>query len=354
MVFPQCSPSNPAGYTDYLGLRYWNDGDDPCADSLFANLDDIDDWAETTDDTLSAVKSDLYTSIDYSGNIRSATIDFDDLKSAAKSVIVQTSGNQSISGIKTWSNAQYFDALIRTHGLRPSATNTWDIGAGYWNRYDDIYAKMVHVPRYRVVSSTDTTVYAEFTMEDSILHISGNTIFEGNLTFDDSASTDMGAEDTPLDTVFTQGVVMQNDGAIIAQANDGRLSPPDSIWYQGVLIKPGILHYDQNYTVGVSTTSITAKSEVIILSVLGSGGSLDTLYIGDELWTTQSGTPFITIYNRSSTTFTITDTDGAGYNYAIRLPGVGSDIVLGQFDLVELFFDANSTQWVLKEHQNND
>jgi len=161
----------------------------------------------------------------------------------------------------------------------------------------------------------------------------------------DSAASNIGDIETPYDTIYAQGIVSSHNLNFIAQNEGSSSLPPDSIWKYGVVIKPGINHYTQTYTPNASTTSLRVKSEVINLNAGFSGGVCDTLYIGQEI-ASSLGRPIITIYNQGTNTFTITDTDGAGYNYCIRLPGTGTDITLGQYDSVRLWFDANKTQWV--------
>lgn len=112
----------PSGYTDYAGLRLYATGANAGSDSLNQNLIDIDSLLDAHQDTLDAIKADLYGISDYAGGYKDATIAWADLSSAAKSNIVQTSGTQNIAGPKTFTDRMYTD------GIYPNDPDTYNIG----------------------------------------------------------------------------------------------------------------------------------------------------------------------------------------------------------------------------------
>jgi hypothetical protein len=102
MVLAQTAPSS---YTPHLNLRLYagNSGTiNPGKDSLDANYSQIDAGVKANFDTINAIKADLYTQHNYDGTHKNAVIAWDMLATAAKSVIIQTTGNQSMAGLKTF------------------------------------------------------------------------------------------------------------------------------------------------------------------------------------------------------------------------------------------------------------
>ena len=262
------------------------------------------------------------------------------------------SAGKVIFNDSTVANAGFYmnGTINRSRSIYPFTNNVSDIGSTSpsYTRYARVAARFIYADQFILTNpsspSTDTVFFS----------YDGNKItLSASLSFDDSAGNNIGSDEVPVDTIYGQGVMFNNQGAIIAQGIDGLATPPTTIWDFGVLVKPGILHYRQTYTPGALTTSLTVKSEIINLNPGAAGGTCDTLYIGSSI-TSNLGVPIITIYNQSINTFTITDTDGAGYNYCVRLPGTGVDIILARYDSVTLFFDANVTQWVYLSAGNVD
>jgi len=114
--------ATPTSYTSFLGLRNYAQGANPGADSLNANNNQIDNFAKASNDTMAAVKADVYSVISYSGGIIDGTVMWADMSTSAKSEIVQTTGTQSIAGTKTLTDYWFAE------GFYPSADNTYRLG----------------------------------------------------------------------------------------------------------------------------------------------------------------------------------------------------------------------------------
>lgn len=99
-----CIPSIPSAYTTFIRLREYGNNDNPCADSLNANLVAIDTELKRQNDTTTAVKTDLYSYHNYDGTHKDQSIEWADINSAAKAMVVQVTGTQQISGSKIFVN----------------------------------------------------------------------------------------------------------------------------------------------------------------------------------------------------------------------------------------------------------
>lgn len=134
-TFPQWSM--PAGYTNFLKLRYYNLDAQPGADSIRANLEDIDNFAKTTNDTLLAMLLRMNNVISYAGNLKNSVISYDNFNLALKNKLVTKDLNETITGIKTFNNLTY---LKNAH---PSADLAYNIGSPTyrWSRgyYGSLY-----------------------------------------------------------------------------------------------------------------------------------------------------------------------------------------------------------------------
>jgi len=102
----------PSSYTVFLGLRKYNSGDNPGADSLNQNLDDIDLGVKVNDDTLDAVKADLYNFADYSGDLQLNVVGVGQLKTDIDTSHVKTTGTDNIYGIRNYKNTVNFDGNV--------------------------------------------------------------------------------------------------------------------------------------------------------------------------------------------------------------------------------------------------
>ncbi len=246
----------------------------------------------------------------------------------------------------TWTQENTFNANVKTRHITPVANDVYWLGWWTNQRWRYVFAKtgvfeeIIIVPAYQTDSSQGTTIGYD----------GAEIQFSARFSPIDSAQQSLGKMEKPIDTVYAQSLSNSLDIALIAQANEGLLSPP-SIVKRGVLIKPIALHYPQLYPITSSTRSLTIKSEIINLQVNASGGSIDTLYIGSEL-TATLGVPIVTIYHQSGTdAVTITDTNGAGFNYCIR---ASSNITLNRYDSITLMFDKNIQQWIVINYYNSD
>lgn len=114
----------PSGYTTNLRLREYASGANPGADSLNANLEDIDAWSVATDDTITAIKTRVNTVINLGapGGIIDGTVTYNDLATATKASFMQVTGGQSIAGAKTFTDGMYAD------GIYPNASETYNLG----------------------------------------------------------------------------------------------------------------------------------------------------------------------------------------------------------------------------------
>lgn len=142
--------ANPTGFTTFLKLRKYASGDNPGADSLNANLDDIDAGVKKLDDTLTTVKADLYNTIDFSGNLKAATVGSSTLKTELDTSLVKTTGADIMHGSMTtkgaWTNsaAWTFNSSIdfNSNGFLRLPTNDGiALGGTMW--YIDIATDLV-------------------------------------------------------------------------------------------------------------------------------------------------------------------------------------------------------------------
>lgn len=186
----------PSGYTDYAGLRLYATGANAGSDSLNQNLIDIDSLLDAHQDTLDAIKADLYGISDYAGGYKDATIAWADLSSAAKSNIVQTSGTQNIAGSKTFTDGMYTD------GIYPNTSDTYNIGKKE-EKYNRSYFNYV---------TTGALIIEDATAKDSliILYDGDNMTIDKNITFDDTTKT-IGSSTLQLNAIYTDSVKSPND-----------------------------------------------------------------------------------------------------------------------------------------------
>jgi len=246
-----------------------------------------------------------------------------------------------------WTQSNRFNQFIRTNDVLPNAHDTYWLG--YWQtfRWAAIFSKTGYFETINLIpvgnpdSSSGTNINY-----DGVNIIVGKSIVPK-----DSASQSFGSKTKPMDTSYVQAISAPYDLGLIAQDSEGSsISPPDSIWKNGVLAKPGILHYSQTYLVDGSTTSLRVKSEIINLNVSAPGGRIDTLYIGEEI-ISGLGVPIVTIYHYGGDSFKITDTDGSGYKFCIRAE---DDIILERYGSVRLMLDKNIEQWIVIGVYNAD
>lgn len=247
----------------------------------------------------------------------------------------------------TWSQLNTFTNIIRSGHVAPRVHDTYWLGWWTDSRWLHAFIKNGYFENIFIVPTGNPD-----SSQGTKIEFDGNSvIFNKPIMPADSAAQDIGSINKPMDTLYAQTVVAPFDFGIIAQGSEGNLPPPDSIWKHGVLAKPGILHYSQVYPTNSETTSLTAKSEIIFLNVGDSGGSIDTIFIGQEI-IASLGVPIITIYHYGgSDTITITDTDGGGYNFCIRAE---DDIVLSRYGSVRLMLDKNIHQWIVIGVYNAD
>lgn len=100
-VFSQTSM--PKSWTKNLGLRLYNSGAIPSADSLNQNMVDIDDSVGAFVDSLEGLTTRFYTSHNFNGTIKQQILDWDMLTLTARGKIVTTDNTgQNISGVKAF------------------------------------------------------------------------------------------------------------------------------------------------------------------------------------------------------------------------------------------------------------
>lgn len=192
----------PSGYTDYAGLRLYATGANAGSDSLNQNLIDIDSLLDAHQDTLDAIKADLYGISDYAGGYKDATIAWADLSSAAKSNIVQTSGAQNIAGPKTFTDGMYTD------GIYPNTSDTYNIGKKE-ERYNRIYSNYTVTGAVVINTAMEddsvTITYDGISVAmNKPLELKNNLIVKDSVTFSAFAlSGDVITPDAASDSIIT-------------------------------------------------------------------------------------------------------------------------------------------------------
>ncbi len=130
--------SSPIGYTPYAGFRLYANGANAGADSLNQNLLDADSLLNAHQDTLNTLKAVVYNIIGYDGGIKNGSVSFDDLSTAAKANIVQTTGTQSIAGVKSFTDD------MKVENVLPAANVTYNLGSpslGWYILYADSWVR---------------------------------------------------------------------------------------------------------------------------------------------------------------------------------------------------------------------
>ena len=89
----------PSGYTTNLRLRKYDLDDYPSADSLNKNLDDIDAGYTANRDSINAVKADVYTTLNYSGNLKNSVVGNSNLKTEVDTSRLKTTGTDNLYGL---------------------------------------------------------------------------------------------------------------------------------------------------------------------------------------------------------------------------------------------------------------
>jgi hypothetical protein len=139
----------PIGYTTFLGLRQYAYEANPGADSLNANNTLIDNNAKAVNDTLTAIRSDLYSVISYSGGITDGSVTWADMSTSAKATIVQVTGTQSIAGAKIFTDGLYTD------GITPNASLTYNLGK-IDEMWKTVYTQRVSTNGIAILNPTGT------------------------------------------------------------------------------------------------------------------------------------------------------------------------------------------------------
>lgn len=150
--------ATPSRYTDFIGLRCYASGANAGADSLNANWDDIDSTVEALNDSIAAVKADVYSVIDYAGGVIDGTVMWADMSTSAKATIVQVTGTQSIAGAKT------FTDNMNTESILPVDDATYNLGSisKQWYRG---YFNSLRTHQLYVINPVDTSEKAEITFD---------------------------------------------------------------------------------------------------------------------------------------------------------------------------------------------
>jgi len=282
--------ATPTSYTSFLGLRNYAQGANPGADSLNANNNQIDNFAKASDDTMAAVKADVYSVISYSGGIIDGTVMWADMSTSAKAEVVQTTGTQSIAGTKTFTNNIY------ANGIYTNTDLTYNLGKKE-ERWKTLYVGRV---------LTDNLYIKNSAGDDS-----------ASISYD-AGVIDFGSNKITVDTV---------------EANLGDANVLSLVNYQIGVIIPD-----------VSDTVITASRRInrIELTLPGNVSLIETLTIQDQA----EGMQVVLFHSNASYTMTLKDNYSGGN---LQLAG---DFTMGQYDTITLQYNGSS-QWMEICRSNN-
>ncbi len=122
--------STPAGYTPFLGLRYYSLDAQPGADSIRQNLMDIDSFALSINTTVLSLLSRMNVIVDSNNIIKDEVIAYNNLTASLKNKLVTKDLTETITGSKTFTNTVYATNTYPTTDL------TYNFGSpsAYWRR----------------------------------------------------------------------------------------------------------------------------------------------------------------------------------------------------------------------------
>lgn len=240
----------PSGYTPKLGLRLYDLDDYPGADSLNANAQAIDNFADASDDTMNAVKADVYTLMNYSGALKAGKVTNASLSTEVDTGRVKTTGDDAIYGVKS-----FYGNTFRTKTHLPLTSNTWSSGTfGFrWRQVNSEYGYFDYLMLVNPTDTTDTTGWGYD--GDKIYPLDDKPVSIPNLTITETVIMDSAASLEVL-KLFPTGVTFSNvtDSVITL----------DSVMSNINLTSPG------NMTVGIETMNLdgAAVGDVVILSTI--------------------------------------------------------------------------------------
>lgn len=283
--------ATPSRYTTFIGLRCYASGANAGADSLNANWDDIDSTVEALNDSIAAIKADVYSVIDYAGGVIDGTVMWADMSTSAKATIVQVTGTQSIAGAKT------FTDNMNTESILPVEDATYNLGSisKQWYRG---YFKSLRTHQLYVINPVDTSEKAEITFDG------------GTVTFD-----------KPLE--LNKDVVIKDSTKFSAIALSGNYWTP-------VLTTDSVIVLDST----MSSLYIDNKSFALpnIERITMTGAGHEQILV-------------ITGYTGNATTFEDTAPDGNLH--------LSSNFALSADDVLTLKYNVNAGYWVEVSRSNN-
>jgi len=228
--------ATPSGYTTNLSLRKYASGVNASADSLNANLDDIDAGWKEHEDTLTVVKADVYTVMDYSGALSPGIVTNVSLSTEVDTGRVQTTGNDNIYGNKT------LLGLLNTSSVYPRTDDAYGSGTyalrWLWSSVKDFYVESIHITD---PGGSDSTDAADFSYNGTIVSLT-KPLSVGGITI--SAQT-LGATDAVVaDTnVISVGSINIDVSTDLAQNADD------------FIILPAITSVPVGYTITIVANS---------------------------------------------------------------------------------------------------
>lgn len=327
-IFAQSAPS---GYTSHLGLRLYAQAANPGADSLNQNALDIDAGVKANYDTVNALKADYYYQHNYDGSHQNGIITWDNLSTAAKSTIVQTSGTQVINGWKTFNSSS-----TSFRNIFPLADNSFYLGsldARFAGAYiGSIFASNIYIYDPGKTDSALISFNGTKVSFDKDVEFSGITNF---LPSSDGVGS-IGADGDMFSIIWAD--TLASDSTLRLWGKQG-----------GVHIKTELVTPPIEKTLADTSTYFDATSAVFIqlvspdsvpsLSIITFSGMGGAVVEGQK----------ITVMNMSNVNITLKHGTGS-------LRNIGSvDVVLGQYDSVEYILvdiGGSSYRWIMLNHSN--
>lgn len=266
--------ATPSRYTDFIGLRCYASGANAGADSLNANWDDIDSTAEALNDSIAAVKADVYSVIDYAGGVIDGTVMWADMSTSAKATIVQVTGTQSIAGAKT------FTDNMNTESILPVEDATYNLGSinKQWYRG---YFNSLRTHQLYVINLADTSEKAEITFDGASVSFNKpveiDTLKTSAMTalqLGSNTYTPTLASDSVLTITSTQSVVKLNPVY-------GNMTNVETIHMTGVTVGTIVYFYskDATYTVVFKDNAADGNLKMAGDFTIGQYDSITFMYV---------------------------------------------------------------------------